>query len=392
MSFISSMLGGQQKDPTEGMYVQDAGQLNLNRVNQNALQGRMQGFENQLQTQAAGGGPSVATTMLNNAQQQNAAQANAMAASQRGVNPGLALRSAMQSNAGANQAAQAQGVAARQQEQLNAQQMLGQNQGAQASLVNTMQGQGYQNQQYKAGLQAQASNANAERAQKASSGAIGGLANMAGAAFGMADGGDVPNTAIPQLQTDTSYEMFGGGSKDSKKPKGDAKASAAPQAAPNSPMGTATVMGDRPAPVLLNQPIGPQTQAQAGPQSFIGRALGNAQGHLDTFGSNMSKLGTQLGFAQGGTVPALVSPGERYLPPSEVKKVEKGEKSPMKAGEKIPGKPKVGGATNSYANDTVHKKLKEGGIILPRAVTMSPDAEKKAMAFMKALQAKRGAK
>ncbi len=378
MSFISNLLGGQQADPTQELYTQDAGQLNLNRVNQNAL-------VNQLQTQAAGGGPSVATTMLKNAQQQNAQSANALAASQRGINPGLALRNAMSSNANANQQAQAQGVAARQQEQLNAQQQLG-------GQINTMQQQGMQGQQYKAGLQAQANNANAERAQKASSGVIGQIGNAIGGAFGMADGGYVPNTVVPQLQTDTSYEMFGGGSKDSKKSKADAKAPAAPQAAPNSPMGKATVMGDRPAPVLLNQPIGPQTQAQAGPQSFIGKALGNAQGHLDTFGANMSKLGTQLGFAQGGTVQALVSPGERYLPPSEVKKVEKGEKSPMKAGEKIPGKPKVGGATNSYSNDTVHKKLKEGGIILPRTVTMSPDAEKKAMAFMKALQAKRGSK
>jgi hypothetical protein len=39
--------------------------------------------------------------------------------------------------------------------------------------------------------------------------------------------------------------------------------------------------------------------------------------------------------AHGGKVPALVSPGERYLPPKEVKKVAKEGKDPIKAGEKI---------------------------------------------------------
>ena len=41
------------------------------------------------------------------------------------------------------------------------------------------------------------------------------------------------------------------------------------------------------------------------------------------------------------------------------------------SGEKIPGKPKVGGAKNDYANDTVPKTLNEGDIILPRSVTQS---------------------
>jgi hypothetical protein len=75
-------------------------------------------------------------------------------------------------------------------------------------------------------------------------------------------------------------------------------------------------------------------------------------------------------FAHGGKVPALVSPGEIRIHAKDVKKVAEGKKSPLK-GEKIPGKPKVGGATNSYANDTVKKTLNEGDIILPRSVTQS---------------------
>ena len=88
--------------------------------------------------------------------------------------------------------------------------------------------------------------------------------------------------------------------------------------------------------------------------------------------------------AKGGKVPALVSPGEKYLDPKDVQKVAQGA-NPMKTGETIPGKPKVGGAKNSYANDTVSKTLDEGGIVIPRSVTQSKDADAKAHAFVQAI-------
>jgi hypothetical protein len=73
--------------------------------------------------------------------------------------------------------------------------------------------------------------------------------------------------------------------------------------------------------------------------------------------------------ARGGKVPAMVSPGERYLPPAEAKAVKEGKKDPMKAGEKIPGKPKYPG--NNYANDVVPKTLEEGGLVIPNSVMQS---------------------
>jgi hypothetical protein len=93
--------------------------------------------------------------------------------------------------------------------------------------------------------------------------------------------------------------------------------------------------------------------------------------------------------AQGGKVPALVSPGEKYLDPKDVQKVARGA-NPMKVAETIPGKPVVGGAKNSYANDTVEKNLDEGGVVLPRSVTQSKDADSKARAFVAAILAKKG--
>lgn len=95
--------------------------------------------------------------------------------------------------------------------------------------------------------------------------------------------------------------------------------------------------------------------------------------------------------ARGGRVPALVSPGERYLPPQAVAQVLKG-KDPMKAGEKIGGTPKVGGAKNSYANDTVPKTLEEGGVVLPRTVTKSKAPSEAGRRFVEAIAKKHGMK
>lgn len=95
--------------------------------------------------------------------------------------------------------------------------------------------------------------------------------------------------------------------------------------------------------------------------------------------------------ARGGKVPALVSPGEIRIKAKDVPKVAKGEKSPLD-GEKIPGKPKVKGAKNSYANDTVPKTLNEGDIILPRSVTQSKHPHWAAHQFVSQIMAKNNGK
>jgi hypothetical protein len=92
--------------------------------------------------------------------------------------------------------------------------------------------------------------------------------------------------------------------------------------------------------------------------------------------------------AKGGKVPALLSPGEKYLSPKEVKKVANGKESPEKVGKKVPGKPKVPGAKNSYANDTVPATLEEGGVVIPRSITQGPNPHWEAMKFVRAIAAK----
>lgn len=101
-------------------------------------------------------------------------------------------------------------------------------------------------------------------------------------------------------------------------------------------------------------------------------------------------VGSVAGFFRGGKakkkVPAMVSPGEVYLKPGQAKAVAKGKADPIKAGEKIPGKPKVPG--NSYANDVVPKKLDAGGVVIPNSVMQSSDPAHNAYKFVQAVMAK----
>lgn len=120
----------------------------------------------------------------------------------------------------------------------------------------------------------------------------------------------------------------------------------------------------------------------------LGVNPGAAPAQQQTTSDNDMQSGGNMA-AKGGKVPALVSPGEKYLSPKAVKAVAKGA-DPMKAGETIPGTPKVGGAKNSYANDTVPKTLEEGGVVIPRSVTKSKQPSEAARRFVHAIAAKHG--
>lgn len=326
-----------------------------------AILAQQQAFAQALQGQMNGTGPSVAGAMLNNANQTNAANTEAMAAGARGINPGLAQRQALQANGQANQSTAANAAVARNQEELNATQAYGQqlatmqnqNMGAQQANQNAALG----NKNINAGV-AQANTTNQTNV-------VGGLLKGAGGALAglaMADGGFV-NPGPVNYQ---GMGHFGPGASpmDFSSDKKSGPKSVAGQNLNGNSMDQSTLAGDS-----MDAPAVPDA---AGAISDLGPAA--------------------LLAARGGAVPALVSPGERYLPPKEVKKVAEGKKAPMKAGEKIPGKAKVAGAKNSYANDTVPKTLESGGIVLPRSVTQAKDPGAAASAFVKAILAKQGLK
>lgn len=162
---------------------------------------------------------------------------------------------------------------------------------------------------------------------------------------------------------------------------------------------------------LLNSIAG-VNQANVGMQGNINNAnsgLANtvAKGQQGLVSGVMGGIGSATGlFAQGGevprsfigqhyhkgghVVPAMVSPGEVYLPPKKAEEVAAKGKNPIAEGERIPGKAKVRG--DSLKNDTVHKNLEAGGIVIPKSIMESDDAAKKAHAFVQAIVAKRGKK
>lgn len=103
-----------------------------------------------------------------------------------------------------------------------------------------------------------------------------------------------------------------------------------------------------------------------------------------------SAFGRHL-MAKGGEVPALVSPGEVYVPPHVVQQYAQGDVDAgemLKKGERIPGVAPVKG--DSYANDVVPKNLAPGGVVIPRSATQTKNPERSAADFVAAVLAKKG--
>lgn len=384
----------------------------VNAVNaQNGLQNQSNVY-GQLQQVAAGQGPNPAQAQLANTTGQNVASQAALMASQRGsaANPGMLARQAAQVGGNIQQQAAGQAAALQAQQSLNAigqagnianQQAAQQQQALNAYSSNALQGQSNilnalagQNQ-VNAGMQQNMNSANAGIAGIVAK-QQGDLANKftggVGSALGLfAQGGQVPGYEGGGI-IGTIKEAFsdvGDYDEDyNRKSKKDTTEKKAPKFVRNS------------------------QQAQDMRQGMQGKAEGGLIEHYDHGGPvskvaqhfQKSKAGVhpaeivanaqspslfkpelpdakQL-FAKGGKVPALVSPGEQYLKPSDVEKVKEG-KNPLSVGERIPGMPKHPG--NDYRNDTVRRNLESGGIVIPNAIMQSKDAPSKAAAFVAAV-------
>lgn len=359
---------------------------------QNGLQNQSSVY-NQYQNVANGTGPNPAQAQLAQATGANTANQAALMAGQRGSsqNTGLMARqAAMQGGANQQQAA-GQAATLQAQQSLGA---LGQMGGMANTMASNQIGQTNTNEQAAQARQNallnQNANQNAIRSQlisgtAAQQGAIGGQSmNTAGAMmsssggsdskaeggyieqkpkmgmggmigsmmqmFGMAEGGEVPNGSAYQGQS--AFGHF-----------------------------------------LNSQEV---QRVDPGGTPDMGQNAINAGGQqmADKMQKNKSKQSTQdnsdseLQLAEGGKVPAMVSPGEQYLPPKDVKKVVNGKADPLSTGERIPGKPKYKG--NNYANDTVPKTLEEGGIVIPNKIMQSKNPHWEAMKFVHATMAKKG--
>lgn len=339
---------------------------------QNGIQNQSNVY-NQLQGVANGTGPNPAQAMLNQQTSQNVANQAALMAGQRGAasNVGLLARQGAQQGANLQQQAVGQGATLQAQQALGALGQLGElstQQVAQQQVATNTGNQLAQNEQQMllnqitnqnnaaVNMQSNVNSANAGLINTqlgAQKGVLGGVMNTLGGGASMmgAEGGEVKRMA------------YGGQS-----------------------LGVDTAL---PPPQLP----GPQsdfgkylfkTQAAETPlqdQSGLGPMSGNPDERLEkgvtNFGKGISKFikpGTSS--ASNGLAGSIGSSdvGSSFMAPAMLAAAKGGNVGgSLKGGGHVPGKPSVGGATNSYKNDNVKALLSPGEIVLPRSVTQSKD-------------------
>lgn len=383
--------------------VNQVGQIANQQADRTALNAQNQS----LQGLASNGSPLV-QAQLQQATNNNVANSAGILASAKGINPAMAAREGAYNAANTQQQSAGQAAQTQGQIQLGAQNQLSSN------LNNEFnQDTSTNNQQNALNQENNQFNANQTLGIfKSTMSAIGGAA-MGGANGGMvpkmAGGGMMPSSPLSSLGTTDSRQ-------------GDTTNTAAldNQAAPgvlqaqnpyaqvasffsglssNGNAGANSQAGQ----MMNGQSSGPpMTEA---PQSSVNpdeAAAGMtdpsnataADSSAPPTGDSSDMSGLMGDFAKGGRVkkkvPAMVSPGEVYLKPGQAKQVAKGKANPIKAGEKIPGEPKVPG--NSYANDVVPKKLDAGGVVIPNSVMQSSDPAHNAYKFVQAVMVKNRAK
>jgi len=435
-------------DEAQAAQVQSQGAVQQQQQFLNALAaqngiGNQSQVYNQLQGVANGTGPNPAQAMLNQSTGQNVANQAALMAGQRGAsaNTGLIARQAAQQGAATQQQAVGQGATMQAQQSLAAlgqlqglsTQQVAQQQAAQGAYTGAAQQQegmllGQTNAQNNAQLQQQQTLTNANQKQAAAGataqqGLLGGASSAIMGVAGMAKGGMVRHYADggPTLGMDNTMPQIQAPPPIQGAPAAPSAPtlSSSPSNAPTSNVGKhlkgqsssgdsetgAQQMGNSLGKGLMaagkgigslfksnpngdngNVPAAPAV-AQPGETSdkdldSNGVQAGGAAGGQDFGDSSDNK------YAKGGRVPAMVSPGERYLNPREVKKVAEGKKAAVSAGEKIPGKAKVKG--DSLKNDIVPKTLEEGGIVLPKSVMEAKHPHWEAHKFVSAILAKQG--
>lgn len=359
-----------------------------------------------LQNQAYGKTPSLADMQMKQGLDQATSQAQAMAASQRGINPALAARLAAQSQAGMAQNANAQGAQLRAGEQ---QQGLSALTGELGSLRNSRQNA----EALASGNANTAMNTNAQSYEGAANrrqGLMGGV----GAALGLAHGGMVPQHLslggtvmgqqdqppwfAPQAQAQPMTPPSGGpGSVGSMPALG-------PQTQVNSfasmPFGTSQKLG---AGYAYGGPVQRMADGGSVMDPFFSQYLQQASqpAHLNiapapnmagifkagkSAPSEQSDADALAGYKQADEILGTTTKNPGMMLPASSGNAELGALMAASRGGKVPGQAQVEG--DSLKNDKVPAVLSPGEIVIPRSVVANgPDAAKK---FVAAIIAKKG--
>lgn len=368
VAFVNPLEAGQQQAAYDTLTGALSGQQKLAQAlgetggiqNQQSVFGQQQQLATALQNQAAGNGPNPAQAALAQSTAANTANQAALMAGQRGssANAGLIARQAAQQGGANQQMAVGQGATLQAQQQLAAQNAL-MNQQAQMQDV----------AQHQIGNQMGATNAYAGAAQNNENGVLGAIGQYNATNAGMQANINNNNQSAASQQAQMQAGAMGG--------LGNALGGGLQSmmmAGPAAGGGMAMAGG-----------------ADAGVMAAAPLLLAASGGEVpDPHMMKMHQLWHGGNYAKGGKVDVMVSPGEKYIPPQEAKAVAKGDKSIAQAGEKIPGKAAVKG--DDLKNDTVHKKLDAGGIVIPRSVMDSEDPVKEGTKFLTDALKKHGGK
>lgn len=383
-------IGNAYNNTTESMRSQQALLAALQA--QNGLGNQSQVY-NQLQGVANGTGPNPAQAMLAQSTGTNVANQAALMAGQRGAgaNTGLIARQAAMQGGNLQQQAAGQAATLQAQQSLNAinsaggiantqaSNQIGQTNANTASQLAEQQNllnaqSAYNNAQ--AGVQSSINAGNVSLANTnmgAQQNMVGGVLKGAAMAAAMASGGEVSDSSA--FQGSGPQSKFGQFL--SSQPSSGSLNIEMPQGSSNKPNGIEDSFGD------LGKALGADKYAN------INGAKEMSYSGAESMPAAMDAAPMMVG-AHGGKVPAVLSPGEKYLKPREAEAVAKGKVSANSVGEVVPGKPKYKG--NNYANDTVPAKLEEGGFVIPNSIMQSKNPERGAADFVRKHLAKRGMK
>lgn len=381
---------------------------------------------------ANGTGPNLAQSQLNQTTGQNVANQAALMAGQRGAsaNAGLLARQSAQQGAATQQQAVGQGAILQAQQQQNALNNLGnigtsqvgQQQAQQQNLQNvaanqintqgqavtgyntaaqnaqnTLQGANSNFNNTSVGSQSNVNNVNAgisQGNQTASTNLEGGVFNglasaagplsapLKGLAGGFADGGEVTaNLGASNYNAPENIAPASIGSPPAVNVNAKSKKQSDDDS--SSPLDAASSLTSGGGEEAAGGDLAGEATAVAPEAVMLVYRGGNIYK-----GPHQSHVANYL--AQGGRVPAMVSPGEIYLSPDKVKRVIEQGENPLKIGDRIPGKAKVRG--DSLKNDTVPTTLEEGGVVVPRHILKHKNSEKAELFVRRAVHLKKAGK
>lgn len=328
----------------------------------NDIYAKQQNLAQALLNQSQGTGPNPALAQLNETTGRNVANTAALIGSARGAsaNPGLATRLAAQQGANIQQQATGQAATLSAEQELAANKELQDLYSTQAS--NELQGEGIQQggaaaqnaalttgQLGASQANAQIATSNANNAASTTGGLFGALGSVGGLIFNK--GGKIPRFA------DGGFASYA--------------TPTDPRVVLNATPGvnefallTENLKGMK---KKEDKPLNPfETSPLAGTEA----TMGEAGGWAGLAGDAAAVAPLALAAAHGGQIPGFENAID------------------FRTGGHVPGKAEVPG--DSPKNDTQPALVSPGEEVLPRSVTMAPDAPERAKRFVEALQEKRG--